>query len=91
MQATTITTTVVKQTLTPISKLPTKSTQTIQTTEMTEKQKLSTHPVRLVVKPNIPQRRVTLEQTQLTDLLTGTDKRKDGFRSHKETLKTIRM
>ena len=91
MHATTITTTVVKQTLTPITKLPTISMETIQTTEMTEKQKLSTHPVRPVVKPIIPQRKVTLEQTQLIDRLTGTDKRKDGFRSHKEMLKTIRM
>ena len=42
---------------------------------MKENQDLSTHPVRLVVEPNIPQRNATLEQTQLANGLPGTDDR----------------
>ena len=56
---------------------------------MTENQKLSTHPVRPVVKPTIPQRNATLAQTQLIDRVPETDDRKDRLRSHKVTLKTI--
>ena len=61
--------TVVKQTLTPTIKFPTKPTQTIQIIKRTEDLRLSTHPLRPVVKLTIPQKTVTLEQTQRTGLL----------------------
>ena len=68
---------VVRQTLTPTTIFPTIPTQTIQTTKNTKHLNLSTHPVRPVGNLTIPQRNVTLEQTQLIDRLPGTDGRKD--------------
>ena len=54
-------------------------------------QDLSTHPVRPVVKLTIPQRNVTLEQTQLVDHLDGIYDQKDRMGSNKETLTTVQM
>ena len=51
--------------------------QTMQTFKRTEDLDLSTNPVRPVVKLTIPQRNVTLEQTQQKYRLSGTDGRKD--------------
>ena len=76
----------VKQT--PKTKFPTIPTPTIQRIKKTEHLDFSTHPV---VKLNIPQRDVTLEQTQQTDRLLGTDGRKDKTKSSGEKLKASRM
>ena len=54
-------------------------------------QHLSTHTVRPVVKLTIPQRNVTLEQTQLVDHLDGKNDQKGRMGSNKETLKTVQM
>ena len=67
--------TVARQTLTPTIRFPTTPTQSIQTIKKTENLDVSTHLVRPVVKLIIPQRIVTLEQTQLIDRLPGTDGR----------------
>ena len=83
--------TVVDQTLTPTIRIPTKPMQSIQTIKKTENPDLSTYFVRPVVKLTIPQRNVTLEQTQLIDRLPGTDGWKGRIRSSKEMLKTIQM
>ena len=84
-------TTTVKQILTPTTKIPTIPTQTIQSTEMTENQELSTHPVRPVVKPNNQQRNVSLEPSQEVDRLPGTEDRKERLRFKEELFKTIQM
>ena len=68
-KTTTTTVPLVVQTLTPTKRLPTITTQTIQTNKMTKNQNLSTHPVRPMAKLTIPKRIVTLEQTQLIDRL----------------------
>ena len=57
----------------------------------TEDLDLSTHPVRPVVKLTIPQRNITLEQTQRTDRLPGTDDRKDKIKAYRETPKATQM
>ena len=57
----------------------------------TEDLDLSTHPVRHVVKLTIPQRNVTLEQTQQTDHLPGIDDRKDRTKSNRQMLKATQM
>ena len=82
---------VVKQNLTPSTRLPTTPKQKVQISKLIENHELSTHPVRRVVKPTVTQRIATLEQTQLTDRVPGKDHRKDRLRLHKETLKKIRM
>ena len=68
---------VLKQTLTLTVKFPTLPTRTIQIFKEIEDLDRSPHPVRPVVELNTPQRNVTLDQTQRTDRLTGTDGRKD--------------
>ena len=68
----------VKQILTPTKKFITIATKTIQIIKKTEDLDLSTHPVRPVEKLTIPQRNVTLEQTQRTD------DRKDKIKSNSE-------
>ena len=60
---------VVRKTQTPTIKFLRLPMQTLQIIKKTENINLSTHPVRPVVKPAIPQRNVTLEQTQLIDRL----------------------
>ena len=61
-----------KQTLTPTTtKLSEMAMSTVQTTEKTENQKLSTHPVRTVAKRFTPQKNVTLESMQQTESLLG--------------------
>ena len=82
---------VVKRTPTPITKLPTTPTQTLQIFKNTEDLDLSSQPVRPVVKPTIPERTVTLEQTQRTDRLSGTDDRKDKTKFHREMLKATQI
>ena len=63
----------------------------MQIFQKTENLDLSTHPVRPVVKLNIPQRNITLGQTQLIDCLSGTDGRMDRISSNKEVPKIIQM
>ena len=58
--------------------------QPIQLIKKTENLDLSNYPVRPVVKQTIPQRNVTLEQTQLLDRLPGTDWGKDRGGSNKK-------
>ena len=83
----TITTVVVKQTLTPTVKFPTEPTQTIQIIKKRENLELSTHPVRPVEKLTTPQKNVTLERMQQTYRLPGVDDRKDRTKSNREMLK----
>ena len=80
-----------KQTLTPTIKFQTIPKQTIQTVKETDGLDLSTHPVRSVVNLTTPQRNATLEQTQQTDRLPGTDDRKDKTKSNREMLKATQM
>ena len=61
----------VKQTLTPTTKFPTKPIQTIHIIKKREHLDLSTHPLRPVVKLSTPQRSVSLEPMQRTDRLPG--------------------
>ena len=82
---------VVKQTLTPTRKLPTKPMQTIQIIKETEDLELSTQPVGPVVKQTIPQGNVTLEQTQRRDRLPGIDDWKDKTKSNTEMLVATQM
>ena len=82
---------VVKRTLTPTIKFSAIPTQTLRKIKKTEDLDLSTHPVRPVVKPAIPQKNVILEQMQRLDRLPGTDDRKDRIRSQKEMPKTMKM
>ena len=82
---------VVKRSLTPTLKFLTIPTQTIQIFKKTENLELSTHAVRSVVKLTIQHRNVTLEQTQRTNRLPGTDDRKDRIKSNKEMPKATQM
>ena len=79
------------QTLTPTIDFLTIPTQTKQIIKKTENLDLSTHPVRPVVKPTIPQRYYTTEQTQRTDRVPGTDNRKDRIKSNKEMPKRTQI
>ena len=79
-----------KQTLTPRKNFQ-QTTQTKPVIKKSEDLDLSTHPVRLVVKLPIPQRKATLEQTQQTDRLTRTGDRKDKTKSNREMLKATQM
>ena len=65
--------------------------QTIQIIKKTGNPDLSTHQVRPVVKLTIPQKKVTLEQTQLIDRLPGTEGRKDRISFNRQLSKTIQM
>ena len=91
MPATTLITTVIKQTVIPSTRAPTKPTQTMHTTEMTENQGLLTPLGVTVVKPTLPQKYATLELTQPIDRFPGADDRKDKLRSINGTLRTIQM
>ena len=66
------------------NKIPTIPMQTLQRIKKTEVLDLSIHPVRPVEKLTIPQRNVTLEQTQRTDCLSGSDDQKDKIKSNRE-------
>ena len=57
----------------------------------TEGLDLSAHSMRPVVKPTTPQKNVTLERTQRTNHLPGTDDRKDKTKSNREILKATQM
>ena len=82
----------VSQTPTPTIKILTIPMQTIQIIKKTEDLDLSTHPVTSAVKPTIPQRNVTLQQTQRTDQLPGTDDDwKDKTKSNREMPKATQM
>ena len=87
--ATTITTTVVKQALTPTTRFPTLPTYPMPTSEMTEGHVLSTHSGRTLVKPTNTQKNATSEQMQTKDRLPGEDQRKDRNKYSKETTKAI--
>ena len=66
----------VKQTITPTTtKAPVMAMPLMQTTETTKNQKLSTNPVRPLVKRTTPQRSAVLEPMQQTDRLLGTEDR----------------
>ena len=80
----TITMVVPKQTPTPIIKSLTIPKRTVQIIKETEDRDLSSHPVKLVVELTTPQRNATLEQTQQTDRLHGTDDRKDKTKLNRE-------
>ena len=86
-----ITIVVLKQTVTPTIKFQTIRTRTKQIINETEDLDLSSHPVRTVVELTTPQRDVTLEQMQLTDLLLGIDGRKNKTKSNREMLKATQM
>ena len=89
MLVTSITTTVVKQAPTPTTRFHIIPTQKMQTTEKTENQELSSHPVTPVVKPSNPQRNVILEPMQPIHRLPGTENRKHRIRSNKEAITKI--
>ena len=74
----------VKQALTPTTNILTKPTQTIQIIKKTQELDLSAHTVRPVVYLSNPQRNGTLEQTQRTDRLLGTDDLKVEIKSDRE-------
>ena len=66
----------VKQTLRPTTtKLSAMAMRTVQTTEKTENQEVSTHLVRRVAKRTTPQRNVILEPMQQTNRLLGIEDR----------------
>ena len=77
MPKTTLIILVVTQTQTPTIKILTIPRPTIQIIKKTENLDLSTHPVRHVKKQSIPQRNVSLDQTQLVERHPGTDAWKD--------------
>ena len=64
------------QTLTPTLGMPTKSTPTMQTTEMTENHELSIHHVRHVAKRTTPQKKGFMKPMLLTGNFTGKVNRK---------------
>ena len=82
---------VLKQNPTTTKKLQTIPQRTTQIIKETEDLDLSSHPVRPVVELTIPQRNVTLEQTQRTDRLPGIDDRKDKTKSNREMLTATQM
>ena len=79
---------VLKQTLTPTTKLQTIPRQIIYIIKGTEDLDQSSHPVRHVVEPTTPQKYATMEQTQQIDRLPGIDDQKDKTKSSKEMHKT---
>ena len=66
-----------------------RNTETV--TELKERQKLFTHPVRHVEKQTSPQRKIILEPMQPIDRLPGTEDQKDRIRSQKEPTKVTLM
>ena len=75
---------VVRRILTPTTvNFHTIRTRTIQVIKETEDLDLSSHPVRPLVELTIPRRTATLEQTQRTDRLPGTDNRKYETKSNR--------
>ena len=72
-----------------ISITPTTITETV--TELKQSGKLSTHPVRHVVKQTIPQRDAIVEPMQPIDRLPGREDRKDKIRSKKEPVKMAQL
>ena len=90
-EITIITMVVPKQTPTPTIMFQALPKRTIQTIREPEDLDLSSHPVRPVIELTSPERNVTLEQTQPTDRLPGTDDRKDKTKSSREFLKATQM
>ena len=82
---------VLKQTLTPITKLQSKTRRTIQIIKEKEGLDLSLHPVRHVAEQTTPQRNGTLEQTQQIDRLNGIGDGKDKTKPSRGMLKATRM
>ena len=68
---------------------PTTVTETV--TELKQSHKLSTQPVRHVVKQTIPQRDAIVEPMQPIDRLPGREDRKDKIRSKKEPVKMAQL
>ena len=87
--AITILLTVVKQNLAQTKKELIVAILRVQTTDMTENQKLSTHPVRPVDKLTTPYRNASSEPMQQIDRLLGTENELDRVRidiiSHRTT------
>ena len=73
------------------SKIPNNTNANNTNNQKTEDPDFSTNPVRPVVKLTIPQRIVTLEQTQRRDRLPGIDDWKDKTKFDREMLKTTQM
>ena len=69
----------------------TTTTITETVTELKQSQKLSTHPVRHVVKQTIPQKDAIVEPMQPIDRLPGREDRKDKIRSKKEPVKMAQL
>ena len=78
-------------TLTRTATSTTLTTTTGTVTEPKESQKLSTHPVRHVVRPTIPQRDAIIEPMQPIDRLPGREDQKDKISSKKELFKMTQM
>ena len=84
--------TVVKQTLTPTTtKLLLTAMPTVQTTEMTEKQELSTHLMRPVAKRTNSQRKAILDPRQQTDRLLGVEDRWNKVKINNKTHRSIQL
>ena len=86
-----IVTTVVKQILTLVPKMPFLATLTIQPTEMTVNHEQSTHFVRPVAKRTTPQRNAILELMQQIDSILGTKVRWERIRINDRTYRTMQI
>ena len=78
----------------PLTRTATSTRTTITTetvTELRERRKLFTHPVRHVEKQTTSQTNVTLEPMQAIDRLPGIDDRKDRIRTWREPIRAILM
>ena len=89
--ASTITTTVFKQTLTPITKTFNVISTNNTNNRKDRKPRTVYPPSDTCGKLTFPQINVTLVQTQLTDFLPGTDDRKERIRHNKETIRLVQM
>ena len=84
--------TVVKQTLTATTTKPLlMAMSTVQITEMTENQELSTHPMRPVAKRTVPQKSAFLEPMQQTDRLVGIKDRWNKVKINNRTNRSIQL
>ena len=64
---------------------------TVQTTEKTENQELSTHPVKPVAKRTTPQRNAILESMQQTERLLGIEDRWNHLKINNKTQKSKKL
>ena len=72
-------------------KTPVLTMPIMQTTEMTENQELSIHPVRPVVKRTTLQRKIFLKPMQQTDRLLGTEDRRHKIKIKNQTHRLIQL